>query len=731
MTAELPTAEKVDVMLLLEGTFPYVSGGVSSWVNQVIRGFPELTFGAVFLGSRAEDYGDMRYELPDNFIHLQVHHMHDTKAPPAVGATRGNKKAFKTNSSLHEALKASRDGANPLEATAEAGRLLEKIIPMLGEGGALSEDAFMYSKRSWEYVTENYREFCTDPSFVDYFWTVRIMHSPIWMLMDITENLIPANCYHTISTGYAGFLGALLKHKTGKPLILSEHGIYTKERKIDLFQSTWIRDNRGMFEKDPSQLGYFRNMWVRFFEAMGRMCYDASDKIVALYETNRLRQIADGAPPDRTQNVANGIDLPRMAALRDKRVTAPDGGPPKTLCLIGRVVPIKDIKTFIRAMKSVCEKIPEAEAWIAGPENEDPAYALECRSIAISLGLEDRVKFLGFQKIDELLPKVGIGVLSSISEALPLVLLEGFAAGVPAVATDVGSCRQLIFGLGEEDKALGAAGDIVRIADPEALAQACINLLANPENWKAAQTAGIKRVEKYYTQEMMFAKYRDIYDWAVETGQAIQPAKPGILKRIAQAACPHMSGGNRKSQAAKRPTVPASVVAKPSLNELMPDEFLVDTDGTASTLPATKSNEHDATIDIAGRGDERLAEFDETQHLATRFQPTQFQATQLQDGNFLPTEFQSTELQSMDDFKATQFQNTELHVENTRAAEPYFDDEVTPAEAFPRHSEIDAQNSEPESVIDENITVDSDRAEPSLMPESESDDAPQNTREKI
>ena len=49
----LPTAERVDVMLLLEGPFPYVSGGVSSWVNQIIRGFPDLTFGAVFLAEAA------------------------------------------------------------------------------------------------------------------------------------------------------------------------------------------------------------------------------------------------------------------------------------------------------------------------------------------------------------------------------------------------------------------------------------------------------------------------------------------------------------------------------------------------------------------------------------------------------------------------------------------------------------------------------------------------------
>ncbi|MFX8644957.1 GT4 family glycosyltransferase PelF, partial [Acinetobacter baumannii] len=93
------------------------------------------------------------------------------------------------------------------------------------------------------------------------------------------------------------------KAKYKKPLILSEHGIYTKERKIDLFQSEWIADNRGVFEKDTSQLSYFRDLWIRFFESLGRMCYAASDDIIALYEVNRLRQVKDGAPAERTANI--------------------------------------------------------------------------------------------------------------------------------------------------------------------------------------------------------------------------------------------------------------------------------------------------------------------------------------------------------------------------------------------------------------------------------------------
>ena len=175
-------------------------------------------------------------------------------------------------------------------------------------------------------------------------------------------------------------------------------------------------------------------------------------------------------------------------------------------------MPIKDIKTFIRAMHNVIKRLPAAEAWIAGPVDEDPGYVEECRELVRFLGLEERVRFIGFQKMTELLPKVGLVVLSSISEALPLVVLEGFAAGVPSVSTDVGSCRQLIFGLPGEDAEIGASGRVVRIADPEALADAALELLGDASAWQAASQAVIRRVERYYSQDMMFDHYRQLYE---------------------------------------------------------------------------------------------------------------------------------------------------------------------------------------------------------------------------
>ncbi|PQV45024.1 GT4 family glycosyltransferase PelF [Paraburkholderia sp. BL21I4N1] len=505
MINELPVrrAADADVCLLLEGTFPFVRGGVSSWVNEMIRSYPATRFAIVFIGSRLQDYSGVAYALPDNVVHIETHFLYESERAdlPQPRAVAGDAAAFARSQELHDALRDPRGGV-------DAGTLMASMIPMLGENGALNEAEFLSSRAAWDTIVDQYQKYCTDPSFTDYFWTVRIMHKPLWQLARVAEKLLPARVYHTVSTGYGGFLGALMHYRTGRPLLISEHGIYTKERKIDLLQSQWIRDNRGVFERDISRVSYFRELWVRFFEAIGKLAYDAADDIVALYETNRQRQITDGARAERTQCIPNGIDVDGLAplvALRKPRAH-------RVVALIGRVVPIKDIKTFIRSIFIASRSLPDLEGWIIGPEEEDPAYALECRALVESLGLGRHVKFLGFQRIDEMLPQVDVIALTSISEALPLVVLEGFAAGVPAITTDVGSCRQLIEGVDEEDRALGSAGMVVQLADPAAFAQAVLALLADEARWLAAQQAGLARVRRYYTKTQMIDRYRVLYE---------------------------------------------------------------------------------------------------------------------------------------------------------------------------------------------------------------------------
>jgi glycosyltransferase involved in cell wall biosynthesis len=141
----------------------------------------------------------------------------------------------------------------------------------------------------------------------------------------------------------------------------------------------------------------------------------------------------------------------------------------------------------------------------------------ECKSLVNNLGLEKNVRFLGFQKISDVLPKLGLLVLTSISEAFPLVILEGYASGIPVVTTDVGGCREIVEGNSEEDRALGCAGIVVPMADPEATARACIELLADESRWYAAQRAGINRVERYYTEDMLLSSYAKIYTEALDS----------------------------------------------------------------------------------------------------------------------------------------------------------------------------------------------------------------------
>ncbi|MSM38408.1 MAG: DUF3492 domain-containing protein [Geobacter sp.] len=499
MTERFPTAESVDIMLLLEGTFPYVSGGVSSWVNQMIRGFPEYRFGAVFLGSRAEDYSGLKYELPENLVHLEAWYLQGGQQQPRIEPQKGNPPAFSAMRQLHDWF---RSGGEKLFDH----RLLQPDY-FLDRDAGVDFAQFLYSEQSWQMITDLYREHCSDPSFVDFFWTVRNMHAPIWQMASIAAGMIPARIYHTVSTGYAGFLGALLHQRTGRPLLLSEHGIYTKERRIDIFHSDWIRDNRNAFQRDPSEVSYFRELWIRFFETMGRLCYESSDLIVSLYEGARERQILDGAPEEKTRVIPNGVDIEHYAPLRSRRS---DTAPP-ILCLVGRVVQIKDVKTFIRSIRIMANHLPNVEGWIVGPVEEDPTYFDECTALAESLAVTDRITFRGFMDPVDVYPSAGLLLLSSISEGLPLVVLEAFAAGLPAVTTDVGACRQLVFGSGGGGDSFGAAGEVVEINNPQALADAALRLLSDPAAWQGAQSAAIGRVEHDYSRDLMLSRYGAIF----------------------------------------------------------------------------------------------------------------------------------------------------------------------------------------------------------------------------
>ncbi len=85
----------VDICLLLEGTYPYVRGGVSSWVHQIISGLPEYTFHLIFLGGHPDFYGEPAYDFPENVVGFEVHYLLSPPGNIKPSSRMGKTKLFR------------------------------------------------------------------------------------------------------------------------------------------------------------------------------------------------------------------------------------------------------------------------------------------------------------------------------------------------------------------------------------------------------------------------------------------------------------------------------------------------------------------------------------------------------------------------------------------------------------------------------------------------------------
>src|SRR5256885_10080249 len=142
-----PAGTEADVVMLLEGTHPYVSGGVSSWVHQILRGLPELTFSIVFLGSTRDTYGKMKYQLPKNLIHLETHFIMESWRQERPRACPGNAHAFENARQLHDFFRV------PSDETPD--ELFAKVMESLGSKRGISRQDFLNSEQSWRPIRED------------------------------------------------------------------------------------------------------------------------------------------------------------------------------------------------------------------------------------------------------------------------------------------------------------------------------------------------------------------------------------------------------------------------------------------------------------------------------------------------------------------------------------------------------------------------------------------------
>ena len=500
-------AETVDVCIVVEGAYPYVAGGVSSWLDWLFRVQSDVTFGVVAL-TADETPRTSKYDIPENVKFLKPVPLARKMQKPRLRGPALNVDGFA------EALEwvlstGSADAFATLVDLVETPVRKTPFAWLDKTETAPSYEELLNSQAAWDIMVRCYRRLLPHASFPDFFWAWRNLVGGLFSVL--TEPIPQARAYHTISTGYAGLFAARAALSTDRPAAITEHGIYTNERRIDLVTADWIEDSVASGLSGLDDREDIRGFWARSFECYARTTYALSTKITTLYGANQTMQRALGAEEDRMQVIPNGIDLDKFESSRIRV----EGRRP-TAALLGRVVPIKDVEAFIDAAAVVRARVPDAQMLVLGPTDEDPEYYERCKKKVADLGLEDTVIFKGKVNIFEYLPKIDVMVLTSISEAQPLVLLEAGAAGIPCVATDVGSCREIIEGAPAERPNLGRAGRIAPAMDSAAIGEGIVELLADPRLRAECGAILMRRVEQHFTSDDSAARYLDLYKelWA-------------------------------------------------------------------------------------------------------------------------------------------------------------------------------------------------------------------------
>lgn len=466
------------ICLVAEGSYPYVTGGVSSWVQMLISWMSEHQFVICTIGAQEKDRGKFNYKPPANVCGIKEIFLDQEMGSRGRWGMRVGLKDDE-----REAFKKLITGA-PLE--------WDKLYCFFKAYDTLSVQSFLMSKDLLDMAKDVYMTGYSHISFADFYFTARSMISP---LLNIIKQEIPeADLYHSVSTGYAGILGVLGSVLHRKPFILTEHGIYTREREEEIIKAEWIA-------------GPFKDMWIKHFYHLSGWAYDQADRVISLFNRNKEIQIELGCYAKKIEIIPNGVQVDLFHRVLKKKGMDDHIDDHINVGAVVRVVPIKDIKTMIQGFALAKVQYEKIKFYIMGPIDEDVEYYKECMQMMESIAV-DGIVFTGRVDVLEYIGGMDILVLSSISEGQPLAILEGMASGKPFIATDVGSCKELIHGGGD---GFGPAGIIVPIMDAKLIGQAIVKLCQDSELRVRMGENGFKRVANLYTKEMLVASYKNLY----------------------------------------------------------------------------------------------------------------------------------------------------------------------------------------------------------------------------
>jgi len=268
----------------------------------------------------------------------------------------------------------------------------------------------------------------------------------------------------------SGFVGVFIKKLNGKKLLITAHG-------SDIYRIP--------------EKGILKNIFIRLI--------NYSDKIITVSNNNKDILIKLGITKNIIQIIPNGVNLSLFdtPSITNKTKKGID------ILWIGRMVEVKGLKYLIKAMKKIVEIHSNTKLILVG----DGPIKQNLINLTKELNLENNINFVGFvsnEEIPKYLNYSDIFVLPSISEGLPVSILEAMAASKPVIVSNIRGIPDLV-----KD---GSNGFLVKPKNPEQLAKKLNYLIEHPKERKRMGIYSRKKVEKKFTWDIVVNKTIAVYN---------------------------------------------------------------------------------------------------------------------------------------------------------------------------------------------------------------------------
>nr|WP_269328846.1 GT4 family glycosyltransferase PelF [Kineosporia babensis] len=485
--------------MITEGSYPFSHGGVSVWCDQLVRGLPEHVFDIVALTGTGTE--KLLWDMPENTGSVRSLPMWGPARPTTGRLALADRLRPGRRNAARPLIRSGLDSVARVSALELLRALVEPDLRQAGvrfraalknwarlapdhdlEGALLSPASISVLMQAWpaeELAAHWGGKQRGLPTVADAVTATRLLAH---MLRPLEHQPPVADVVHLVSNGIAGLVGLAAKWRHGTPFVLSEHGVYLRERYLAFGRSTYARPVKWLL--------------LRFYRLLSSAVYAEAALVAPGNVYNQRWEVWDGVPDNVIRTVYNGVDPAEFTPV-DSEPEVP------TIAWLGRVDPIKDLETLLRSFALVHESCPAARLRIFGGTpagNEDYRRMLE--ELTVELGLSDSVCFEG--RVDSVQDAYAAGhvvALTSISEGFPYTVIEAMSCGRATVSTDVGGVAE----------AVGDAGLVVPPRDPRAFADACLKLLQDDEERRRLAGTARQRVIELFTLEQSLAAFRAIY----------------------------------------------------------------------------------------------------------------------------------------------------------------------------------------------------------------------------